>query len=181
MSTLMNLKCTLSYRGSLKANGDAKHKQQIRRMFHDQLSALVDIPELEGFKNALAGEDGYAMPDVVNYRGFRFVPLLKVPVALDVTFLLAGEPNKWADIDNLQKTLFDALRVPGENEIPAEDSPSSLETPSFFCLLINDNLIRSPRLRQDRLLGRTTCQSEALVVIRIESEPFTLPLRILTV
>jgi hypothetical protein len=44
---------TLVYQGILKANGDAKQKQTIRRMLHPQLRSLWQYPPLDTMQGML--------------------------------------------------------------------------------------------------------------------------------
>ena len=55
------------------------------------------------------------------------------------------------DLDNRIKTLFDALRIPKEKEVPDDAQPSEQPNP-FFCLLSDDRLITDFRVTADRLL-----------------------------
>ena len=140
----------LVYQGSLRSNGNATHKQEIRRAFHPQLRHLWDERPLNGFRTRLedAPQDGEA--SVIKTVGaFRFAPLICDEVSLlaelNVTILRPIPPGRLirqgGDIDKQLKTLFDALRAPQvPAEIPGEDAPGEGENP-FFCLLDDDERI----------------------------------------
>jgi hypothetical protein len=161
---------TLVYQGPLRANGNIKEKQDIRREFHKQLAELwrqeplssrvQDSPVL--LKNVLT----YDMPPtnstlvIQRVDGFQFMPLvsskLNLVAEVDITFLRPEPPGRivtqGGDIDNRLKTLFDAFRIPKESkEIPEGDTPAVSENP-FYCLLEDDNLITKVAVRTDRLL-----------------------------
>ena len=76
--------------------------------------------------------------------------------------------NQAGDIDNRIKVLFDALRVPlNDNEIPSTVTPDFGEDP-FYCLLEDDKLITSFRLESDQLFGERD-QSDAWVKLVIRA------------
>jgi hypothetical protein len=74
------------------------------------------------------------------------------------------------DIDNRLKTLFDALRVPTENEIPKDAKPEPDEDP-FFCLLEDDSLIAKIEVDSDRLLRKTQKSTDVHLDIRVVTKP----------
>ncbi len=165
---------TLTYRGPLSSNGDAKEKQILRRYFHKQLKELWVQPPLKGKINS----DSRPLFESLNEQvgSFRFAPLVSSRFSftahLNVTFLRPGYPGKLfgtgGDIDNRMKTLFDALTKPPPNQIPGGDAPQPDEEP-FFCLLQDDALITGMSVTTDRLLD---CQNdrEVLLLIRVETK-----------
>ena len=161
---------TLVYDGELKANGDKKHKQAIRRTIHKQLTELWKGTPFEALRNpgdALCREFG----------GWRFFPLASSlrneVVGISITMLRPGLEAghliaQGGDIDNRLKTLFDSLRMPqGIAEIPPRDRPEDGEDP-FFCLLEDDKLITSVSVSTDRLLEPVESRSHVKLVIEVQ-------------
>jgi hypothetical protein len=162
----------LHYRGPLHANADASRKQSIRRAIHPQLKTLWDSPALAIWKERdwvmPGGEERWMRP-----RGpFRFVPLVNQKLeniaSLQITWLRPGRlgslVNASGDIDNRLKTLFDALRVPGE--APPRDQPADGEAP-FFCLLDDDALITEVGVATDRLLEPNVPEMHVEMIIAV--------------
>ena len=125
----------LVYSGPLRANGDLKHKQHIRRALHPQLREL--------WETELKHESRLDVWKPRSVGSFKFVPLVisaeNLIAELDVLLLRQEEPGKiltrGGDIDNRLKTLFDALPMPKDaSEIPPGDKPGANEAP-FYCLL----------------------------------------------
>ena len=163
---------TLTYDGDLKANGDIKHKQKLRRVFHRQLQELwkgspVD-PSNRNSKNL-----------IVPIGKFRFFPIVSAGreevAELQITMLRPGQLpgyiiSQSGDIDNRLKTLFDSLKMPKEkNEIHTNDQPESSEVP-FFCLLEDDNLISSLSITTDQLLESGKSKSYVKLIIRVQTK-----------
>lgn len=161
---------TLVYQGPLKANGSITDKQNIRREFHRQLVELWKQEPLSGhmrgniklLENIVTVNEPPCGPASITQKidGFLFAPLvcskLHLIAELGITFLRPEPPGcivtQGGDIDNRLKTLFDALRMPKEEqEIPKGDIPGENENP-FFCLLEDDNLITKVAVTTDRLL-----------------------------
>jgi len=73
---------------------------------------------------------------------------------LDILFL-RHEPKggiiQSGDLDNRINTLFDALRIPNQSQIPDTVDPANEPSP-FFCLLSDDKFIAEFRVTSDRLL-----------------------------
>jgi hypothetical protein len=71
---------------------------------------------------------------------------------LKILFLRREEPGSLilqaGDLDNRLKTLFDALRVPTEQELIEDKDP----TDPIFCLLESDAMITGLSIKTDRLL-----------------------------
>lgn len=160
---------TLTYDGELKANGEAKHKQKIRRLFHGQLRELWKATPYEQLKSA--------PESVTQTRGkFRFFPLVTAArneiAELKITMLRPGQGpgyiiGQGGDIDNRLKTLFDSLKIPDSNQIPPEYQPVDDENP-FFCLLEDDILITDLLISTDRLLEPCKSNSHVKLIVRVE-------------
>lgn len=155
----------LTYKGKLPSatagNTRAKHKHQIRKQLHRQLSVLWQRHpllndslqrETEGRKNV------QFLADRFRHCDHRFVPLIREEhhhsCSIDVLFLRRDSPgnlvNSGGDIDNRLKVLFDALTFP--RECSGVDPPEDDENP-FFCVLEDDKLITDIRVTTDRLLS----------------------------
>jgi hypothetical protein len=116
--------------------------------------------------------------------GFGFVPLVTEDLSLwcgiDILFLRQGVPGKIfesGDIDNRIKTLFDALKMPGELAQLGDHKhkgPSADEIP-FFCLLQDDGLVAKVSVETDTLLepivGGIPSDNDARVVITVNIRP----------
>lgn len=179
---------TLTYRGPLHAqsSGDSRReeKQDVRRQFHKQILDLWEthlaldgiiakwrtLNKADQIRN---GDNDFVT--AYDIGRFRFVPLVTkrsfLCCELDILFL-RKEPAGYiidresGDIDNRLKVLFDALRMPKEQEIPDKDWPYVNENP-FFCLLEDDALITGFRIETDRLLyPPPTSDAEVALVIR---------------
>jgi hypothetical protein len=147
------MELTLVYRNILRANGSRAHKQDIRRLFHEQLREFwkqTPFPDLKNPAETLTKQVGR----------FRFFPLVvegrREVAELHITMLRPEPPGyiitHGGDIDNRLKTLFDSLRMPNrDEEIPAEEIPLEGEDP-FFCLLEDDKLITKVSVVTDQLL-----------------------------
>ena len=152
----------LVYQGKLRSNGDAAHKQEVRRALHPQLKALWNYPPLDANRSWLEDEPDANDVSIIQKLGdFRFAPLvcnaLKLVAELDVVMLRPSAPGallrQGGDVDNQLKTLFDALRCPENHyEIPPGDAPREGEDP-LFCLLDDDERITDLRVSVDRLLA----------------------------
>jgi hypothetical protein len=108
--------------------------------------------------------------------GHKFVPLVEkrlgMACALDILFLRRDNPGdlikNGGDIDNRIKTLFDALRVPQEDEI--RGFTPELNEKLFHCLLEDDDLITDVKITTDRLLKPLSpdgCVSDVVLVILV--------------
>jgi hypothetical protein len=181
----------LHYRGLLKSNGDAAHKQQIRDHFHRQLSALWQQPPLDllsaaafyptlpdpnhDYKMLMLLARGIQMPSlVVTVGNIQFVPLvstkLNAVAALDIT-LLRPEPagrilSGGGDIDNRIKTLLDALKVPDANQVKAVANSQTVDQP-FLCLLEDDGLVVRLSVSTEQLLEPVKNTSEVIALVRV--------------
>jgi hypothetical protein len=160
---------TLTYDGELKANGDKRHKHELRRVFHRQLAELWKASPLYQHK----GSNSELTTTIGNYRFLPLTSSTRDEVAeLQIMMLrpqrgpgyIIGEGG---DIDNRLKTLFDSLRMPDkQDEIPKGERPGKNEDP-FFCLLENDILITSLSVQTDRLLEPCQRASQVKLVIRV--------------
>ena len=146
----------LVYRGSLPAVGSnrrTKEKHEIRRCFHSQIARAVKKPYWELFKNS---------PD---FEGrivgrFKFRPLIcgdpfypRRGCELEIHALSHdpfGSIVQSGDLDNRLKTLFDALCIPQENQLPPAAVPEENEDP-FWVLLSDDRMITDFHFVQDIL------------------------------
>jgi len=193
----------LIYAGNLIKSGKrnrAWEKHAIRRHFHDQLKRLWEIhPALRYYGDKTQERDDAGNPivpprpflDVMadNYSqgGIGMIPLITEPnglvCSLDILLLRGSRPGTimeaGGDIDNQVKTLVDALRRPKRgDEMPSK--PDDEPTPNpLYCLLEDDKLITSLKVKTDRLLFTLDQgQSEACAVVRVETaqtDPFGSP------
>ncbi len=161
---------TLTYDGNLKANGDIKLKQKIRREFHCQLQEL--------WKGSSINPSDPKSKNLKTTIGkFTFFPLVSAGrnevAELQIIMLRPGQPpgyiiGEGGDIDNRLKTLFDSLKMPKyNNEIPLDDKPAESEDP-FFCLLEDDILITNLSVATDRLLEPGKSKSHVKIIIRVQ-------------
>lgn len=155
--------------GSNSGSPKAKHKHEIRKVFHKQIKRLWGAswlkeeifgawPETPQISATTPLAEGLAQ---IYQRGkYHFVPLVRERVSLlcslDILFLRSDVPGSIigsGDIDNRLKTLFDALRMPsGDAEMSTYASgPDSDEEP-FYCLLEDDKLISNISVKTDMLL-----------------------------
>lgn len=174
----------LHYRGRLPSNGSPKIKQEIRRVFHDQLSLLWEQKPLSFIKKScLTPETRPDHADQTHLRPFGdfvFAPLVcekeHWTASLDILLLKPEPPGKiitqCGDIDNRMKTLLDSLRKPNRiDELPKNDKPKGNENP-FFCLLEDDNLLTGLSITTDRLLEKTYSNSEVELIIKVTTSAF---------
>jgi hypothetical protein len=195
----------LTYEGPLlsdttkgeKAAGRAKHKQEIRKVFHEQLKRLWKIhPVLS--KNYTGIDVSYFLvtehdqfshdPETLGARfernGYNFVPMvtrgLGVHCALDILFLRNDPPGAIlhrGDIDNRIKTLVDGLKMPRDlSELGEYATPNEDEKP-FFCLLEDDSLITRLSVEADTLLqpiGPMPNANDARVVLTVTVRPYVM-------
>lgn len=175
------MRFTLVYTGELKAanNARATHKHQLRKEFHKQMKILWQQVPLSENRRWFSGSEKNSQIDLKREVGsFNFVPLispdLHLVCELDI-FMLRPEPpgtlvTNGGDIDNRLKTLFDALRIPNENELPENVEVEKDEKP-FFCLLEDDALITSVSVKTDQLLVPHEHSSEVHLDIHVETRP----------
>lgn len=171
----------LTYDGPLKAASQSENrridKHLIRQAFSCQLSELYDLRnaeflyhETKGFANDLP---------LITRGPYRCLALvrekLNLVCDLDILFLRRESPGNLigggGDIDNRIKVLFDALRMPqDDNEIRGfEVKPG--QSKLLFCLTEDDKLITGFRVITDRLLEPCSTQAEenhVRLIINIE-------------
>jgi hypothetical protein len=168
------LEFKLTYSGKLlganSTNSRAAHKHEIRRAFHPQLRRLWMLND--GLKNLTDPLQDSVItinaPPPRNrqeslrerfQRGdYKFVPLVTADLSLicglEILLLRPDPPGaliRSGDIDNRLKTLFDALRMPADQNELAGATPTREETP-FYCLLEDDRLISRVSIQTDLLL-----------------------------
>lgn len=157
----------LTYRGPLKAAGQSENrrieKHAIRCAFGQQLNELFSIKDRELLDPDC--EDWDTMPRK-ELGDFLFLSLvrekLNLVCDLDILFLRRDDPGRLigggGDLDNRIKVLFDALRVPtDENELRGlKPNPDRL----IPCLTEDDKLITGFRVTTDRLLEPATSEAE---------------------
>jgi hypothetical protein len=164
--------------GSARSDPRTKHKHEIRRVFHRQLSRFW---RNSAFLSKAKFVDGIPLSERLanNYSrcGYRWVPLVKEGMLCDINvlFLRSDAPGalvKSGDIDNRIKTLLDALRMPTKvDELGGYTTPLETEDP-FFVLLDDDKNISSLSVDTDAMLeplaGKETIDvNDARLVITI--------------
>lgn len=162
----------LVYNGPLRAASQSEtrrlEKHAIRRVFNQQLNTLFagHYALQEEFGNE--GKLGQTLKTMRNFhRGqFIFLPLvreeLNLVCDLDILFLRRDEPGKLisggGDLDNRIKVLFDALRVPqDDNEVRGIDADRDT---LCLCVAEDDRLITGFRVTTDRLLEPAISESQ---------------------
>lgn len=159
---------------------------KIRTTEHSILRAPPSVRDKEGRRTvtmAAAISQNNLLETLGNkfdIAGFKFVPLvskhLKLSCGLDILFLRRDMPgaviHSGGDLDNRLKVLFDALRVPAENEL-AGMKKDAAEEPYFFCLMEDDALITDVAVTTDTLL--TPCgtghENDIHLVIKVRVRP----------
>jgi len=167
---------TLTYRGTLRPNGDPQHKHDLRRQFHTQLKRLWEVrPKLA------PGEMSRIIPDVrrpefhIPVRDFSFLPVIseagfnvaEVDVELLQSECAGSIITMTGDIDNRLKTLFDAFKIPFRpGELPTEAKPCEEEFP-FFCVLQDDHLITRVSVQTRRRLDVDRESNEVILIVHV--------------
>ena len=173
----------LTYNGRPKSRSSAtrEDKHEIRKKLHPQLRTLWSRDPLEGrathLTDPLAPAANGEISLVERVGAFAFVPLASrrwfTVADVDVLFLRRSSPGQLighgGDIDNRMKTLFDALRVPNEAELPDGQAPGKDEEP-FYCLLQDDALITTLSVRTDEWLEQGD-PSHVLLIIHVTVRP----------
>jgi len=176
--------------GASRNNSRVRHKHEIRKLFHKQLRRLWQVhPAFEGYRfEGLQGDprrlaQGKFEAVVNNFEraGFRLYPLatrfLSLLCSVEILFLRPDVPGSVlssGDIDNRLKTIFDALRLPGDTTETGGYGPSEDEDP-FFCLLEDDSLISHASVETDTLLQPTGDEwerNDARLVITVRLTPY---------
>jgi hypothetical protein len=158
----------LTYQGQLKAASQSDtrraEKHAIRTSFSRQLDELFRLKNRQFLD--IDCTDWGEMPNVE--RGnFFFLSLvrekLNLVCDLDILFLRRDEPGSLigggGDLDNRIKVLFDALRVPSEDEVRGY-VPLDPKDPMLICLTEDDKLITGFRITSDRLLEPAKTEAE---------------------
>jgi len=161
----------LIYSGKLKSNGNIKHKNEIRKYFHEQLKVLWDQVPLS--KKTYLLDSTHKRSIIKKIKGINFAPLVSSKIStlasLNITLLRPAPPgcmvNHGGDIDNRLKTLLDSLRMP-INEKEITENISIINENPFFCLLEDDALITNLSITTDRLLTSSD-PSETLIIINV--------------
>jgi len=172
----------LTYDGDLlkAAGGSGKRtrreeKHELRRAFHVQLANLWNskglfVDQLRKFEERTFGEKKLTVNSLLTMasekwqRGkYTCLPIVRSDLHLvcylEILFLRPGQPgaliSEGGELDNRIKTLFDALRMPIDDNEVRDYAPELYEMP-FLCLLENDSLITGFRVDSDRLLESKT-------------------------
>jgi len=172
----------LHYRGKLRPNGRSDHKHDLRKHFHVQLKNYI----MQDARRSLI--QPFFDRISVAHGSFRFVPLISddilMAASLRISMLRPGSPGDiithGGDIDNRLKTLFDSLKIPEPNALPAGSTPSTDEDP-FFCLVKDDSLITSVSVSTYELLEPSTDSLEVELFIHVrgdETESQSIGLRV---
>ena len=172
----------LTYDGPLKAASQSDTRRQekhaIRRAFHSQLLQLWrNKPVLSS--QTITMSDGFsAALSSFKRGGFNCYPIVRndlhLVCDLDILFLRRENTGQLlregGDLDNRIKTLFDALRIPqDENEV--RNFMPTPEEDLFLCLTEDDKLITGFRVTTDRLLEPAKTESEknnVRLIIQVE-------------
>ena len=167
----------LHYQGPLKSNGSLEHKHRIRTHFHSQLKTLWRCPPLNGHPNLLSPRTEGRASSLRNVGPHTFAPVvteeLRLVAEVGVTMLRPQAPGglitQGGDIDNRLKTLFDALRMPKEGELPKDFQPPPEGEP-FLCVLEDDSQIIAVSVRAEQLLDSSINQSDVILLLAVETK-----------
>jgi len=189
----------LIYAGGLIKSANAKgvvwEKHAIRHHLHAQMKRLWEThPALHEYASRTIEEQGRPpikfldnLAHSYERAGIGFIPLMTASnglvCSLDILFLRSDRPGtilqSGGDIDNRIKFLIDALRIPSDAS-EMRKRPSDEPDPNpMYCLLQDDKLITTLRVKTDRLLFTIgDAANEACVIIRVETaqvDPFGSP------
>jgi len=166
------MEMTLFYRGSLKANGDATHKHEIRKVFAPQIRRRIPFLAAHQVVHRIEGDNLLSFCAPITRMNGR-------TAELSITLLRPSAPGSiiqhGGDIDNRLKTLFDALRCPTIPEVPpaerAEIQRVGSQLDMFCCLMEDDALVSSLAIRTDRLLDVDPAEkpNEVVLVIHVRA------------
>lgn len=160
----------LTYDGPLKAASQSDtrrvEKHAIRCVFSRQLNELYTIRDAE-FLAAEWDSQEFPPPRPVPRGQFLCMALvrekLKLVCDLDILFLRRENPGQLisggGDLDNRIKVLFDALRIPQDDNELRGLEPAD-KTKVLLCLTEDDKLITGFRVVADRLLEPAVSESE---------------------
>ena len=156
----------LHYAGDLKSGQSKKisqHKHNLRKHFHKQLLLLTErdpVAQWDIITELPCNSPNREGKYFFQRDSFTFLPLVNKKLGgyaeISVKMLRPEKPgnllSETADIDNRLKTLFDALQVPDDNQLPSSASPDVEEQPYFICLLEDDRLVTRVEVQAFRLL-----------------------------
>jgi hypothetical protein len=174
----------LTYSGPLKAASQSdnrrKEKHAIRCALSRQMSQLLNHRDalIHEFKEERAMESIDAMMRTYNRGPFLCFPIVREELHLvcdlDILFLRRDKPGSLisggGDLDNRIKVLFDALRVPqDDNEVRGFEIDNTNAV--LVCLTADDRLITGFRVTTDMLLEPAPSeleQNNVQLVIEVE-------------
>jgi hypothetical protein len=123
-----------------------------------------------------AGEPNKSPCYHIPFKGWKFIPLVvrarRWVCELKITFLRRHEPGDiigGGDIDNRLKTLFDALRIPGNVDETVGEHQDGADD-KVFCLLEDDALITSLSVDTERLYGpidASSSEADVNILMRV--------------
>ena len=174
----------LTYSGPLKAASQTdtrrKEKHAMRLDFDKQLDVLFGDDELLQkpftLKDPKFGETIAELGTKYRRGDYAFWPIVRKSMHmvcdLDILFLRRGVPGKViagnGDLDNRVKVVFDALRVPAdENELRGTPPHPNR---GILCLLEDDSLITGFRVTSDRILesDKPETKNDVRLIIGVE-------------
>lgn len=161
---------TLMYEGPLLASGnDPAHQSEsklrniwtLRQCFEPQIERIYETaPQLRGIGNPNARAAAMHARLAIERKGFKFCaivrPTMGLGCELDIRSHVNHEPGsvitRAGDLDNRLKTVFDALRIPKDNEFRGHtiDQPADH---AFPCLLEDDAAITKVCIASERWLA----------------------------
>jgi len=158
----------LTYDGPLKAASQSdprrKPKHEMRRVFSRQLH------ELHSVKDDFLDQETDPLEEAIVRRGdFLFLALVRKSLDLvcdlDILFLRRENPGELihsgGDLDNRIKVLFDALRIPqNEDEVRDFQPEPPKKKELILCLTEDDKQITGFRVTTDRLLKPALSEAE---------------------
>jgi len=182
----------LTYQGPLFADrgrddlreARRKHIHAIRHHFHKQLKELWNVESRLKWMLGVRPDVSSPLTWMQQFakdnerHGINWAPLITEKMGavcgLDILFL-RHEPKEGliqsGDLDNRIKTLFDALTIPPQNQLPDQLDTTSEPDP-FFCLLSDDKWIIEFKVTADRLLTPVEKQSDNDVHLLIAVRTF---------
>jgi hypothetical protein len=159
----------LTYDGPLKAASQSEtrrlEKHAIRCVFSQQLDQLFEVRS-EVFDSEFSTWDGESTSPAIKRGKLTFFALVRARLNLvcdlDILFLRRDNPGNLitsgGDLDNRIKVLFDALRIPQDDNEVRDLVPA---VPGMICCVTeNDSLITGFRVTTDRLLEPPKSEAE---------------------
>lgn len=182
----------LTYNGPLRSSRDSNnpgktaHKHDIRRKFHKQLKKLWEThPVLTRGHSSAPVIGSTSMKETTSEFGYTWKALVTesngLTCELDILMLRDGLPGEVLhDIDNRLKTLFDALRKPGNEQELGSNAPQGIPHPQsdeepFYVLLEDDRLITRVNVSTDLLLQpveKTRANEAVRLFITVNIRPY---------